>query len=138
MNTALIDAAVPAAAPEPVGPSATQPLPEEARTRLRVLLLQELSAQIDRAQGQGRTVAQLRTDPDTAVGQFEVDWELAEVIVEWSEEAIEDIEHALARLDDGSYGRCEQCSLPIPLQRLEAIPHARFCVPCQARRDAMR
>lgn len=137
MNTALIDAAVPAEAP-PVSPATTQPLPDEARTRLRVLLLQELSAQIDQAQGQGRTVAQLRTDPDTAVGQFEVDWELAEVIVEWSEEAIEDIEHALARLDDKSYGRCEQCSLPIPLQRLEAIPHARFCVPCQARQDAMR
>lgn len=36
----------------------------------------------------GRGVAELRTDPDTANGQFEVDWELAEVMVGWSEEAI--------------------------------------------------
>jgi DnaK suppressor protein len=137
MDTAIIDAGVPAADPELVA-SATQPPPPEALSRLRASLLQELSAQIDQAQEQGRTAAQLRTDPDTSVGQFEVDWELAEVIVEWSEEAIEDIEHALARLDEGSYGRCEQCSLPIPLERLEAIPHAQLCVPCQARRDAMR
>ena len=128
MDTAMIDA----------GTSPTQPLPPEALTRLRDILLQELSVQTAQAEGQGRAVAELRTDPDTAVGQFEVDWELAEVMVEWSEEAIEDIEHALTRLEDGSYGRCEQCSRPIPLQRLEAIPHARFCVPCQARRDAMR
>jgi RNA polymerase-binding transcription factor DksA len=128
MDTAMIDAAT----------SPTQPLPTEALTLLRDLLLQELSVRTDQAEEQGRAVAELRTDPDTAVGQFEVDWELAEVMVGWSEEAIEDIEHALARLEDGTYGRCEQCSLPIPLQRLEAIPHARFCVPCQARRDAMR
>lgn len=128
MDTALIDA----------GTSPTQPLPAEALTRLRNLLLQELSVQTDQAEEQGRTVAELRTDPDTAIGQFEVDWELAEVMVGWSEEAIEDIEHALARLEDGSYGRCEQCSRPIPLERLVAIPHARFCVPCQARQDAMR
>ena len=128
MDTALIDAGTPP----------TQPLPAEALTRLRNLLLQELLVQTDQAEEQGRTVAELRTDPDTAIGQFEVDWELAEVMVGWSEEAIEDIEHALARLEDGSYGRCEQCPRPIPLERLEAIPHARFCVPCQARQDAMR
>lgn len=128
METALIDA----------GTSATQPLPAEVLTRLRNLLLQALSEQTDQADEQGRTVAELRTDPDTAIGQFEVDWELAEVMVVWSEEAIKDIEHALARLEDGSYGLCEQCSRPIPLERLEAIPHAQFCVPCQARRDAMR
>jgi RNA polymerase-binding transcription factor DksA len=128
MDTAMIDAAA----------SPTQPLPTEALTLLRDLLLQELSVQTDQAEEQGRAGVELRTDPDTAVGQFEVDWELAEVMVGWSEEAIEDIEDALARLEDGTYGRCEQCSLPIPLQRLEAIPHARFCVPCQARRDAMR
>ena len=60
------------------------------------MLRQELSVQTDQAEEQSRAVAELRTDPDTAVGQFEVDWELAEVMVEWSEEAIEHIKHALA------------------------------------------
>jgi len=68
----------------------------DALTRLRELLLEELSVQTDQAEGQCRAVAERRTDADTAVGQFEVDWELAEVIEEWSEEAIEDSEHAPA------------------------------------------
>ena len=128
MDATLIDA----------GTSPAEPLPAEALARLRNLLLEELPVQTGQAEEQGRAVTELRNDPDTAVGQFEVDWELAEVMVGWSEEAVEDIKHALVRLEDGSYGRCEQCSLPIPLERLESIPHARFCVSCQARRDAMR
>ena len=48
-------------------------------------------------------------------------------------QAIEEISAALSRLTAGSYGRCERCSDPIPTARLEILPHARFCVPCQAR-----
>ncbi|MET7393837.1 TraR/DksA family transcriptional regulator [Dactylosporangium sp. NPDC005572] len=47
--------------------------------------------------------------------------------------AIEEITAALARVTAGSYGRCERCTGPIPSARLEILPHARFCVPCQAR-----
>ena len=43
----------------------------------------------------------------------------------------EQIIGALRRLKDGSYGRCEKCDTPIPAERLEVLPHARFCVPCQ-------
>jgi DnaK suppressor protein len=39
-----------------------------------------------------------------------------------------DIERALARLDEGNYGRCEQCGNPINPARLEAVPSARFCI----------
>ena len=45
-------------------------------------------------------------------------------------EAIEDIEHALDRLRDGTYGTCEACGAPLPFERLEAIPQARLCVAC--------
>ncbi|MEU4481898.1 TraR/DksA family transcriptional regulator [Micromonospora sp. NPDC023966] len=38
---------------------------------------------------------------------------------------------ALRRMADGGYGRCERCAAAIPVERLEAVPHARFCVPCQ-------
>ncbi|GAA1015667.1 MULTISPECIES: TraR/DksA family transcriptional regulator [Streptomyces] len=47
--------------------------------------------------------------------------------------ALKDIEAAFARLDDGSYGNCESCSKPIPVERLEILPYARCCVPCQQR-----
>jgi DnaK suppressor protein len=42
-----------------------------------------------------------------------------------------EVEGALARLADGSYGECEDCGSPIPYARLEAYPMARRCVACQ-------
>jgi DnaK suppressor protein len=44
---------------------------------------------------------------------------------------VADTAHALRRMADGSYGSCERCTDSIPLERLEILPHARFCVPCQ-------
>jgi DnaK suppressor protein len=52
--------------------------------------------------------------------------------------ALEDVAAALARLDDGSYGVCASCHLPIGLERLEAMPEARWCVVCQAERSRRR
>ena len=45
---------------------------------------------------------------------------------------------ALARMDDGSYGRCVDCAGPVPEPRLEARPATARCVPCQAKRDRRR
>jgi DnaK suppressor protein len=41
------------------------------------------------------------------------------------------IENALRRLGEGSYGRCANCGQNIAIPRLEAVPWARFCVDCQ-------
>jgi DnaK suppressor protein len=41
------------------------------------------------------------------------------------------VEHALARLDAGTYGRCERCDNPIPKPRLEAFPSVTLCVSCK-------
>lgn len=41
------------------------------------------------------------------------------------------VEEALARADDGSYGRCLRCDDWIVSVRLKAVPHARHCVDCQ-------
>jgi RNA polymerase-binding protein DksA len=43
---------------------------------------------------------------------------------------IAEIDHALNRIEEGTYGICEVGGEPIPKQRLEAIPWARFCVSC--------
>jgi DnaK suppressor protein len=43
------------------------------------------------------------------------------------------IDAALERLDRGEFGICEECGEAIPLKRLEAIPWAACCVPCQER-----
>lgn len=53
-------------------------------------------------------------------------------ILEQVETELGDVEHALRRLDDGTYGTCEACGKPIPDERLEALPAARFCLADQA------
>ena len=42
-----------------------------------------------------------------------------------------EIEDALERLDDGTYGACLNCKDDIPKARLRAVPWARYCVDCQ-------
>jgi len=41
---------------------------------------------------------------------------------------LDEIERALRKLDDGTYGVCEVCGNPIAPARLEAKPAARFCI----------
>src|SRR5665647_3163831 len=42
---------------------------------------------------------------------------------------------ALARIDDGTFGACEQCGEPIGKARLQAFPRATLCVTCKARQE---
>jgi DnaK suppressor protein len=46
-------------------------------------------------------------------------------------QSLSQITEALRRIAEGRYGRCEKCGGTIPRERLEIIPHAHFCVPCQ-------
>jgi DnaK suppressor protein len=48
-----------------------------------------------------------------------------------AEAALSEIDAALQRLEDGSYGICEHCVEPIPWQRLDVLPMSRLCTPCQ-------
>ena len=48
---------------------------------------------------------------------------------------LREIEGALVRLRDGSYGTCQDCGMPVSGKRLEAVPWARYCVSCQERRQ---
>jgi RNA polymerase-binding transcription factor DksA len=49
-------------------------------------------------------------------------------VLESVEAELSDVEHALRRIDEGTYGRCEACGRPIRDDRLEAVPAARFCL----------
>ncbi|HEU4321186.1 MAG TPA: TraR/DksA C4-type zinc finger protein [Acidimicrobiia bacterium] len=44
--------------------------------------------------------------------------------------SIADVDRALARLDEGTYGMCEVCGLEIPAARIEALPATTRCVTC--------
>jgi len=49
--------------------------------------------------------------------------------------ALDQIDGALKRIEDGSFGQCEECGVKIPQPRLEAIPFAARCVQCASRRE---
>jgi len=53
------------------------------------------------------------------------------------EASMADVEWALKRLEEGTYGKCEACGRRIPKARLEAMPAARYCIKDQqaAERD---
>jgi len=46
--------------------------------------------------------------------------------------AIEEIDRAIEKVYDGSYGQCETCGIAIPKERLKALPHASLCVKCKS------
>jgi DnaK suppressor protein len=51
-------------------------------------------------------------------------------LMDGERKVIADIDYALSRIEEGTYGVCEIGGEAIPKQRLEAIPWARFCVSC--------
>ena len=93
----------------------------------RTALLDELAANLAHAGELATTIDELTGLPD--LDTFEAR-EAAERAGQHIAETIADIEAALRRIDDGTYGRCEGCGRPIAPERLEAIPHARLCVAC--------
>ena len=61
---------------------------------------------------------------------FERELELTTLMIVEAE--LKDIDDALGKLEQGTYGVCEACGKPIDPERLEAKPWARFCVADQA------
>jgi RNA polymerase-binding protein DksA len=70
---------------------------------------------------------------DTATETY--DRELDYTLEENSEHVLSEIEAALRRIEDGSYGRCSNCDRQIPEERLEARPYATLCIDCQRQRE---
>jgi RNA polymerase-binding protein DksA len=68
---------------------------------------------------------------DTATATF--DRELEQGLEEGAEQTLRDVEAALKRIEDGTYGICEVCGKPIGEDRLRAIPWARLCIDDQRR-----
>ena len=63
------------------------------------------------------------------------DRELSMNIASSEQEMLYQIDDALKRLDDGSYGVCQQCNHPIAMSRLKAVPYASMCIECQRSKE---
>ncbi len=66
---------------------------------------------------------------DSATELFQMEKEL--ILNSRDEVTLKKIDHALNKINNGSYGRCENCGAIIPLERLEAIPYTTICSKCQ-------
>jgi DnaK suppressor protein len=62
-------------------------------------------------------------DEDVAVAQAQV-------------QIIEQIDEAVARIEQGVFGRCQRCSREISRERLEAVPYAPLCIECARQAEA--
>jgi RNA polymerase-binding transcription factor DksA len=65
---------------------------------------------------------------DLGTDNFEQEFTLG--LIQNEEQALDQIGGALDRIDQGSYGRCEECQKDVPKARLQAIPYTRYCVDC--------
>lgn len=65
-------------------------------------------------------------------GTSNVDRELDLVLSAQARGAVVEIDRALAKIEAGNYGVCEQCGQPIPQARLKALPYAALCVACKS------
>jgi DnaK suppressor protein len=111
---------------------------EKNNSELKELLIKkklELLAEVKKAMGDKleedvrMTFDLLKDNPDKSVDEL-LKHVNARIIGNRSEE-IDDIDSALNKLEEGTYGVCEECGEDIPIKRMDAVPAALYCVNCQ-------
>jgi DnaK suppressor protein len=58
----------------------------------------------------------------------------AEALAHTLQDTLNDVERALEKIEQGTFGICENCGKPIAAPRLEAMPAARLCIDCASKR----
>ena len=70
---------------------------------------------------------------DIGSDNFEQEFTLG--LIETEQATIQEIDEALSRIDNKSYGKCEKCGHRIPLARLKVKPHAKYCIECRRQQE---
>jgi DnaK suppressor protein len=70
---------------------------------------------------------------DRAEMDLQSDTDIAMLGQEYAE--LRDLDSALSRVENGTYGNCMDCGEPIPVERLRAQITAQRCLPCQIKED---
>jgi DnaK suppressor protein len=77
----------------------------------------------------------LSVDNPADIGSESFAQEFSLELLQRDEATLAEIDEALERVRIGTFGLCEGCDEPIPKARLNAVPHARFCVECQRKNE---
>jgi DnaK suppressor protein len=108
----------------------------------RELLLTEREASLRQAESLRAEAEQLAEEMEPGDTQFDeesgeggtlnVERERDLALSAQARAAADEVDRALAKVDAGTYGTCEQCGQPIPRARLKALPAAALCVACKS------
>jgi len=107
----------------------------EKLARFKTILLAELQQRTEHVRDDQAAALELSDDgvKDTVdMSLMDVNKEMALRLGERESQMIADIDQALLRIEEGSYGKCARCGNLIDERRLEALPTARYDAACQA------
>ena len=109
-------------------------LHREKLLALRASLLGDMTQMEDDTLKDHRKTMSIPTDREE-IGSDTTDQELTVSLLGSDKDVLDQIETALQRIEDGGYGRCEECGEPIPKNRLDAVPYAADCERCASQRE---
>jgi RNA polymerase-binding transcription factor DksA len=69
------------------------------------------------------------------LGSDAYEQEVSVSLLQNQDQTLQEIAAALTRLEQGTYGRCEECGKDISKERLQAVPYTRLCVTCARRSE---
>jgi DnaK suppressor protein len=114
---------------------------EQKLERFRTMLLEQLRQHEEQVRGNTAAALEMVAADDGV--KDSVDMSLQDVnqeiqlrLGERESQIVADIDQALLRMDEGSYGTCQRCGKEIPERRLEAVPTARYDAECQTAVEA--
>lgn len=110
-------------------------LPRKRLLTLRTRLRGDVTQMTDHALNQDHAKTTSMPIDMAELGTDNFDQELTLSLLGSERIALEQIEAAIARIEDGSYGRCETCGVQIPKSRLHALPFAAQCVQCASEQE---
>jgi DnaK suppressor protein len=108
-------------------------LHRERLLALRARLLGDVTQMADNALKESKSNSMPTDMAEVGTGNFDQEFTLS--LLGSGRTALAQIEAAIERIKDGSYGRCEECGRKIPKTRLDAIPYAAQCVRCASKQE---
>lgn len=106
----------------------------DAIKALRDVLLKRREALVRALSGDLSLLKALSDQSSGDVVDFALDSahnEISSQLAEVESRELANVDMALERIREGTYGACENCNEPIPLARLQALPYATSCIDCQ-------
>lgn len=105
----------------------------ELRNEVLGKLAQEMGAKVD----EDPRMSTISTMDMGDLSQLDLNEDIDYALLNMQIERLREVEDALDRLEEGTYGICEDCGVSINLERLKVLPFTTYCVQCQEKREQM-